>query len=233
MDLEHILGLAMVLYFVIFSIVDRKNDLPVDDPAREPVPAPPVSTPQTRKADALTRNRIDRIRNRGLGHLLMADYRFSVTLSQQDMGCPGDIRQKLNEMLQEMLLYLNLPAVYTVEVIPDEDKTVAPDRAAECDFSHRRINFFLRSQYGADQLTAMLCHECAHYFCFYHGMHQNRFFMLNEWNTDIVACLIGFSKYMFIPNTVNYLTLEQLKAVRWTLLQERKALAAGQEKETA
>ena len=227
MDVQHILGLAMVLYFVVFSIVDHFHPQSCDDPDREPVTAPPPSTPPVRRAEYLTRKRIELMKKRNLGHLLLTDYRFTDKLTEKDMTSPENIREKLNAMLREMMVYLNLPPTYTVDVIPDEDWSLAPDRGAECAFACKKINFFLRSQYTPEQLVSMLVHECAHYVCHFYGMYEYKVFMVNEWNTDIVACLMGFSKYMLIPNPVTYLKTEQLKMVRWMILQERKALSPG------
>ena len=228
MDLPHILGLAMVLYFVVFSIVDEHRIRTLDDPDREPVTAPPASTPQTRKAEELARNRMDLMKKRKLGHLLLADYRLSSRLTRKDMTSPDSIRKKLDEMFQEMLRYLNLPPTFTVEVVPDEDRTIAPDRDAECNFALHKIRFFLRSCFTPEQLTNMLCHECAHYFCYHYNMYEFKRFRLNELYTDTVACLMGFSKYMIIPDPICYLKPEQMRAVRWTLLQERGTVPAGQ-----
>ena len=228
MDLWHILGLAMVLYFVVFSIVDSRRLRNADAPETEPVTAPPASTPVTRRAESLARDLIGRMKERDLGRLLLSDYRFTARITRQDMSGPEEIRNRLNGMLQEMIRYLGLPPGYTVEVIPDESMALAPDRAAECDFARRRINFYLRRSQEPEFLTLLLCHECAHYFCFHHGMYDYRHKQLNEWNTDTVACLMGFSKYMLACSSGHYLKPAQFAAVRWTLLQERKALSGGQ-----
>ena len=222
MDLGYILGVAMILLIAGSSVQDRRRFRTFDEPGREPVARPPASTPQTRKAEELARNRIARIRERGLGTLLLDDFRFSARITPKEMGSPEAVRNSLNGMLQEMLRHLRLPGPFTVEVIPDEAMSVAPKRGAECDIAHRRINVYFRSWYKPEQLTAMLCHECAHYFCYHYGMYEFDDFMLNEWYTDTVACLTGFSKYMLFAAGTGYLEHEQMEAVRWTLLQERK-----------
>ena len=229
MELRYILGLGMILYFVVSSIVDNHRTRTAVESDEELVKEPPPSTPQTRKAEELARDRISVMEKRKLDRFLLKDYRFTQWIGKEDMRSPESMRNKLNAMLQEMIRYLELPTGYTVEVIPDEDMTIAPDRSAECDYVHRRINFYPRSSHTPEQLGTLLCHECAHYFCFYHNMHDARHVRLNELNTDTVACLMGFSRYMLIPGSMNYLKPDQVKAVRWTLLQERKALAAGRE----
>ena len=234
MDLYHIFGLAMILYVVGFSIADHFHPLTdhdprhLDNPDWEPVTASPAPTPPVRRAENLTRNRIDLMKRRKLDPLFLKDYHFTSRLTDKDMSTPESVRQKLDDMLQEMLRYLHLPATFSVEVIPDEDMTIAPDRAAECNFHDFRIKFFLRKSHTPEQLISWLCHECAHYFCYYHNMYEYKVFMLNEWYTDIVACLMGFSKYLLCPEIANYLTYEQLREVRWLLLQERSSLSAGQ-----
>ena len=228
MGLGTVLGLGMVLYVVGFSIVDEYRLRTFDAPDREPVTRPPVSTPETREAEQLAADRIRLMKERKLTLLLLTDYRFTDRITRKDMADPESIRKKLDEMLQEMLRHLELPPVFTVAVIPDRDGAIAPDRGAECNFPQHRINFFLRGSETPETLTAMLCHECAHYFSYHHGMYEYKRFLLNEWNTDTVACLMGFSKYMLASDHGHYLKTEQLRAVRWTLLQERKALSAAQ-----
>lgn len=232
MDLWHILGLAMILYVIVFSIVDSYRHRTADAPGREPVTGPLASTPQTRKAESLTRDRIELMKKLNLTHLLLNDYRFTQRITSKDMDSPEKIQTKLDEMLQEMCRYLDLPPVFSVEITPDEDMSISPDRGAECCFARRKINMFLRSYYTPDHYMIMLCHECAHYFCNYYHMDETRDFMLNEMYTDIVTCLTGFSKYMLFPDCRHYLTYEQLEAVRWTLLQERKSLSAGRTAQT-
>ena len=223
MDLEHILGTVMILWVVISCIGDKRKCRTFDNPETEPVKSPPPSDHRTRRAGMLARKRIELMKERKLGHLLMTDFRFSDRITQEDMASPESIREKLNLMLHEMMRHLKLPPVYTVEVIPDEDRSIAPDRTAECSYRDRQIRFFLRRVLTPEQLTTLLCHECAHYFCLYYRMYEYKLTMLNEHYTDVTACLMGFSKYMLIPGSLNYLSPAEMKAVRWTLLEERKA----------
>ena len=243
MDLQEIIGLVLFVWLIADSVDNkvkaRKRSPPEErlpenteampgqtvKPERKAVklPAPAAERPP----EELAAMRIALMKRRKLDHLLMSDYVFKTRITDRDKRDHAVLREKLNLMLHEMFRYLDLPPVYTVEIIPDEDMSIAPDRAAECVFGERVINFYLRSWYTPDQLTAMLCHECAHYFCLHYNMYVNSDTMLNEHFTDITACLMGFSRYMIIPAEVNYLSCGQLTAVRRVLMQERQERQAS------
>ena len=147
MDLPHILGLAMVLYFVVFSIVDEHRIRTLDDPDREPVTAPPASTPQTRKAEELARNRMDLMKKRKLGHLLLADYRFSSRLTRKDMTSPDSIRKKLDEMFpitRDLVINTDSPVISKLQAM-DSMGT----KKEECDRLARHIYDQARLAHGS------------------------------------------------------------------------------------
>lgn len=225
MDLREIIGLSLIVWMIADSVSSRIKARKTGPPEnRLPESAEAVSTPAVtaaRPPEKLAAMRIALMKRRKLDHLLMSDYVFKTRITDRDKRDHAVLREKLNLMLHEMFRYLDLPPVYTVEIIPDEDMSIAPDLAAECVFGERVINFYLRSWYTPDQLTAMLCHECAHYFCLHYNMYVNSDTLLNEHFTDITACLMGFSRYMIIPAQVNYLSFSQLTAVRRVLMKER------------
>ena len=217
---------AYIVVFAIFICIALARSI-----FGKPKPAKKLSAkalkknPDAVQAAEWTRDRIRELESHGYTHLLMADYSFKTRLTDKDLQSIGKLEQILNDMLREMLKYLDLPMSYRARVIYDPDMKIAPDRAGECDFKNRRIHVYLRKNDTADTIRAILSHECAHYFSHFHALEKPDKAM-NERCTDITACLTGFSLYMLKPGSPGYLKPEQFQMVRAVLLEERKKPAS-------
>ena len=143
--------------------------------------------------------------------LILRDFSFRTMLTKADCADLNAMQEKLRPMMGEILEHLGLSPL-SLYVYPANENTKT-DRLGEYDSANRRINFYIRGTYQPEQMAAALCHECTH--CF---MDRNRLDdwsdrPLNERRTDVMACMIGFSRIML--NGYMVMTTARYEVIGW------------------
>ena len=162
--------------------------------------------------DALCRSTAEMLERRNLAGLMLDDFSFSQKLRKSDISSPA-LEDKLRAMALEVTGRLGLPPLKQVIVVRIDD-VQQPDRFGEYDPGSRIIRFFIKKKYFPEQLEAALCHECAHYFMDLKGLADLSNMALNERRTDVIACLVGFSRIMIRGYML--LTKAHYRVVTWT-----------------
>ncbi|MBQ8160743.1 MAG: hypothetical protein IJ083_08310 [Clostridia bacterium] len=187
-----------------------------------------LNRPDKKMIRRMTRERIEVMEKKGYAHLMMQDASFKNPVTDADTDIPSR-QKKLQGMLNEMMARLGLMPNVTVSVQMDEKGQMTRDgRAGEYDGGARMIRIFLRKSMDAGHMTSILCHECAHCFMDRGGMNVQDF-QTNERNTDITACLMGYSLQMLSGYT-GYIKSSEVRMVRKILLEWRSTKQASQGK---
>lgn len=130
-----------------------------------------------------------------LEKLMLGDFRFSSRLKKREIRDPG-LLQRLTDMAREVTDSLELPPLreVTLKILPKNSQGGKAFGTYESAF--KRINFFIKEDSFPEHIEAALCHECTHYFMDVRGLDDWRDRLTNERRTDVMACLIGFSRIM-------------------------------------
>ena len=137
------------------------------------------------------------LEKRGLQRFLMRDFTTSTFLSYGDFADRDITQKKLQDLLLDILRFLELPDVVALVIEYVSASGTQTSQAGSYSRTHylRTITLKLRDFYGPNNAVAILCHECTHYFMEYNRLNWNDT-DLNEQRTDIVANLIGFNRIM-------------------------------------
>lgn len=216
----------IVLWGVIRSV--RKPKAAASVPTREPDKA---------RAHALAVYGAEQLSRKGLADTMLRDYRFTTRVGSLDNASLPLLEQQLQSALMEMLTHLHLLPNIRLLVTDDPAKLSGPGRLGEYvhDYAKKEIRILVQKGYSAEVLLAGLCHECAHYFMFSHGLNESDP-DYNEGLTDTMACLIGFGQTMLKEKSnrpLPYLNDAELQIVYQYLLEKRKELAEAKNRENA
>lgn len=200
-------------------------------------------------AVAIAEGSCEALKNKGLMKYLLSDFNASTFLSYGDFGSRKKTYQKLNLIFIDILKYLNLPPFIQLNIAYEDGEIVQGKTTSGSysnEFQNKTITVKIRPEYGPNNVVAILCHECTHYFMEHNHLNWIDT-TLNEVRTDVMANLIGFSRilidgYREIVNTkandnietttthrIGYITVEECENVRRYLLSLRKELLAQQE----
>lgn len=159
-----------------------------------------------------------------------------------------EIIQNLKPVLNSILNYLHLPPFICFNVLFENDqnnhlKTQNKVGQYQGGWSNKTITISINQKYSFINVLAIICHECTHYFMEYNNLNWNDT-ELNEERTDMMACLIGFSKilyegYMTIENVeyhgdystrqtskIGYIDSKDCKEIRELITYKRKLIEA-------
>lgn len=162
--------------------------------------------------DDLCQSSSDLLKSKGVETLMLRDFTFSHHLTRKDIRSENLV-PRLTAMAKEVTDALSLPQLkeVTVTVIPRDNTEVRYFGTYES--SYRRINFFIKPDCFPEQLEAALCHECTHYFMDTLSMDDWSDRQRNEYRTDVMSCLVGFSRIMIRGYTV--MTHARYRVVTW------------------
>ena len=168
--------------------------------------------------DRLAETTADLLRRHGLEKLMLGDFAFRTRLSKADCKDAPALQRKLWDMMMEVVHHLSLVPLreVTVQFVTDAE---AKGRIGEYDSGNRRISFYIQNKHLPEQIAAALCHECTHYFMEVNGLNDWSDRLLNERRTDVMTCLIGFSKIMIDGYMV--MTKAHYRVVTWTAESQR------------
>lgn len=148
----------------------------------------------------------------GLDSLMLKDFSFSRHLTKKDVKSPN-LRQKLTSMTREITDWLGLPPLkeVTVTLLPKDSNYAKHFGTYES--AYRRINFYLKEDTFPEQIEAAICHECTHYFMELRLLDDWSDRQKNEYMTDVISCLVGFSKIMIRGYMV--MTHARYRVIMW------------------
>ena len=148
----------------------------------------------------------------GLSQLMLRDFRFSRRLTRRDIR-RADLAQRLTVMAREVTDSLSLPPLNEVVVNMLPKGSAAPKSFGTYESAQRRVTFYLKPDTFPEPIEAALCHECTHYFMDLRRLDDWRNRQTNECRTDVMACLVGFSRIMVRGYMV--MTHARYRVVTW------------------
>lgn len=143
----------------------------------------------------------ERLEQKGLIGFLLEDYPVNTKFSKEIIKDDQQLEKTLNSIVNDLLEYLQLPhnVILRVQRMRSSRsyEEMSKVNAAEYTsyFAARIIRLNIMEYYKPEQIVAILCHECSHYFMEYHKLNWCDTFM-NEERTDVLANLIGFNILM-------------------------------------
>ena len=139
----------------------------------------------------------DRLLKHNVGEYLLRDYNSNTNFTiVKDISKELLLRRDLTHLMMSILSYLGLPGIVDLKInyLRDIDTQKEAGQYTR-NIEKRAIELNVRSDYDFDNIIAILCHECTHYFMEWNNLNiEDR--EQNERNTDITANLIGFSEFM-------------------------------------
>ena len=118
---------------------------------------------RTRSLFDMTKKRLEQ---KGLGNLMLADYRFKTVVGSPQTTDINVLQIQLQNVLMEILTHLHLMPDVRLIVTNDPKRLDLHGVAGEYhhDYEDKQIRLLVEPKYTADNLIATLCHESAHYF---------------------------------------------------------------------
>ena len=130
---------------------------------------------------------------------------------------PENLEYVLNSILDHMKLKKNVFLVYhTKDEKAYENKAGTYDQAY---LGYKAINLVLDSKYMMEDYISILAHECAHHFMDEYNF-EIRAGLENEKNTDTLAVLLGFGKFLKVTHAKrsfykgSYFTVDYYETVK-------------------
>lgn len=141
---------------------------------------------------------IDALIENGYESFILNDYEFVNEKKNYRFIDSQSAEKDLIPIMNTILGYLKLPLLIRLKVVlnSDENNNLSSQNKAglyQGTWGNRTITINIGKEYSIWNVLAILCHECTHYFMEYNNL--NWIDMdLNERRTDMMACIIGFSK---------------------------------------
>jgi len=187
LDIVYILMLP-VLMGVIVKRIRRHRDL-----AKERKKAAATSYEDS-VAGVLADGLITRMVSIGMEEYLLKDYEPSVKI--RSFGWTSKrLTSKCEAVFNELLDYLELPHNIRLEVLYSPDSSGSHPGTYHHDGFNKCVRLNIEPRYKPEQITAVLCHECTHYFMDYHHL-NSQVESINEQRTDAMAILLGFGRVL-------------------------------------
>ena len=140
----------------------------------------------------------DKLIDTGLGDFLLSEFIFDKSKYVLDKKDANTVTDSIRPILGQILGYLKLPLLVDLNVNFTDDvyKFNQKFRAGEYrnEWSLRRITLNFNTAYSLENVIAILCHECSHYFMDYHSLNDYGEPDLYEIRNDVMCCLLGFYK---------------------------------------
>lgn len=114
---------------------------------------------------------------------------------------PENLEYVLNSILDHMKLKKNVFLVYHTK-----DEKIYVNKAGTYDqayLGYKAINLVLDSKYVMEDYISIIAHECAHHFMGEYNF-EIRAGLENEKNTDTLAVLLGFGKFLKVTHAKRY-----------------------------
>ena len=191
-------------------------------------------------AESLAGECVGLLKQKNKEHLLLKDFEFQNRLTDAEIRDLSLLQRKLQHMANELSAYLLLLPI-PVYVMRATDGKDGPSIAGDYVSALKKIDFYVKDDFTAEQLKAILCHEYTHYFMGSTRMDDWSDPALNERRTDVMSNMIGFSNIMIegyyvvtkadyqvfswdvkSSRAIGYLNVTEQKIVRKELLKVRK-----------
>ncbi len=189
-----------------------------------------IDRPRKEETIAAAQVMMGRLKEKGMGAWLLRDCVFQTKITEKDINNLDLLAPKLSALEKEIAAWLNQPRAPHLDFY--RKKQPEDDRVADYNHGTRSIEVFYRRirNCSPETVVSSMCHESAHWFMYCMGL-ADPDPVKNERNTDITACLLGFSAYMITGNFTfgntrsrskrGYLKSAEMQAIRDYLLDYR------------
>ena len=186
-----------------------------------------IDRPHKKETVTAAQVMMGRLKEKGMGNWLLRDCVFHTRITESDIRDLDRLAPKLSALEKEIAAWLNQPKAPHLNFY--RSRLPEDDRLADYDHGTRSIDVYYQrfKNCSPEKAIAAMCHESAHWFMYCMGLAQSDP-VKNERDTDITACLLGFSVYMIAGNYTlgntraiskrGYLKSAEMQAIRDYLL---------------